>query len=304
MCIDTVQTGRRIDNFLLGHFSGVPRSRVYQMIRKGEVRVNSGRVAPAYRLQAGDRVRLPPLTITRREDAALVPDAFGHDWKHWILHEDDGLLVLNKPSGLAVHGGTALSFGVIDILQQRHPAGRGLQLVHRLDRATSGCLLVAKDLQTLRHLHALLRAGQVQKQYLVLLRGHLPSAEARVEFPLDSSARRAGERHVAVSAAGKHATTRFKAIRTIGKATLALASIATGRTHQIRVHAAHSGYPVAGDDKYGDRQFNRELRRQGLRRLFLHASRIQIDRSGGGLSVDAPLPADLGRLLDNYAKAC
>lgn len=301
--IETVQAGRRIDNFLLAYFTGVPRSRVYQMIRKGEVRVDGGRISPAYRLREGDRVRLPPVTVTQRVDEARVPDAVGQDMGQWILYEDDRLIVLNKPSGLAVHSGTAVSYGVIDILQQRHPAGGTLQLVHRLDRETSGCLLVAKDSATLRRLHHLLRSGGVQKHYLVLLRGHLASPEVCVDAALDRTARRGGKRHVAVSEAGKQAITRFKAIRRIVKSTLAIASIATGRTHQIRVHAAHLAHPVAGDCKYGDRQFNRELKRHGLQRLFLHASRIHIVETGNsGLNVDAPLPPDLSRFLDNYER--
>ena len=293
--IEPAQAERRLDNFLFGRLRDVPKSRVYRMIRTGEVRVNGGRVRPEYRLRPGDRLRLPPL-VRDEERVPQVPPAAAQQVLAGVIHEDTELLVLNKPSGMPVHSGTHRSFGVIDALRAVHPAGASLQLVHRLDRDTSGCLLVAKNVACLRRLHDQIRAGEMVKQYVTLLKGRLGS-EIAVDEPLDTNARRGGER-VVRTGEGKQSLTRFKPVRQYRDATLVNATILTGRTHQIRVHAASAGHPVAGDGKYGDRDFNRGMRGLGLKRLFLHASRIRIPGSGRlSAGIDAPLPAELSDLL-------
>jgi 23S rRNA pseudouridine955/2504/2580 synthase len=294
--IEPEQGQRRLDNFLFGRLRDVPKSRVYRMIRTGEVRVNGGRVRPEYRLQPGDRLRLPPL-VRDEERTPRVPPGVAREIMDAVIHEDPELLVLNKPCGIPVHSGTRRSFGVIDALRAVHPAGAALQLVHRLDRDTSGCLLVAKNAASLRRLHGQIRDGEMTKQYVALLRGRLPG-ELEMDESLDTHARRGGGRVVKVGA-GKASLTRFKPVRHFRNATLANATILTGRTHQIRVHAAAAGHPVAGDGKYGDRGFNRELRELGLKRLFLHASRVRIPGAGGRLSsgIDAPLPQELRDFL-------
>jgi len=293
--IESAQADRRLDNFLFGRLRDVPKSRVYRMIRTGEVRVNGGRVRPEYRLQPGDRLRLPPLTRDE-ERTPQVPPAAARQVLDSVIYEDAGLLVLNKPSGMPVHSGTRRAFGVIDALRAVHPTGAALQLVHRLDRDTSGCLLIAKDVACLRRLHAQIREGEMVKQYIVLLKGDL-GGELVMDESLDTNARRGRERVVKVGE-GKQSLTRFKPVRRFRNATLANATILTGRTHQIRVHAASAEHPVAGDAKYGDRDFNRALRTLGLKRLFLHASRIRIPGEGrlaGG--IDAPLPPELSEFL-------
>lgn len=299
--IEPDQDGRRLDNFLRARFHDIPKSRIYQMIRKGEVRVNGGRVDPAHKLQSGDRVRLPP--VGRQEPGPRPsPESF-RDVHTPILYEDAELLVIDKPSGIPVHGGTGRPFGIIDVLRHVHPSGGTLQLVHRLDQETSGCLLLAKTHTCLRRLHQLLRDGLVEKQYTALLKGRLGENPVDVDLPLRRGARRGGERLVETSAEGKSARTRFTIARRLSNATLAHVHIATGRTHQIRVHASQIGHPVAGDHRYGDREFNRELRPLGLRRLFLHASAIRIPRpySRPPLVVETPLPEELRRFLDSYA---
>ena len=299
--IEPDQDGRRIDNFLRARFRDVAKSRIYQMIRKGEVRVNGGRIKPDYKLQSGDRLRLPPVGRAEQGRRAPPPDAL-RDISAPVLYEDEELLVINKPSGIPVHGGTGRSFGIIDVLRHTHPAGATLQLVHRLDQDTSGCLLLAKTHSCLRRLHGHLREGRVEKQYTALLKGRLGEKTVSVDLPLRRGARRGGERLVETSAEGKAARTRFNLVRRFRDATLAKIEIATGRTHQIRVHAGLIGHPVAGDHRYGDRDFNRQLRPLGLRRLFLHASRVRIPRPGrsAALAVEAPLPEDLQVFLDSY----
>jgi 23S rRNA pseudouridine955/2504/2580 synthase len=298
--IETVHADRRLDNFLFSHLRDVPKSRVYRMIRTGEVRVNGGRVRPEYRLRAGDRLRVPPLS---REEQRLpeVPAPVARLVLEAVIYEDPELLVLNKPCGMPVHSGTRRSFGVIDALRAAHPAGAALQLVHRLDRDTSGCLLIAKDSGCLRRLHRQIRDGEMVKQYLALLRGRLAS-ELLMDEALDTQARRGGARVVRIGS-GKPSLTRFKPVRQFRDATLANATIMTGRTHQIRAHAAGAGHPVAGDGKYGDREFNRRLRELGLKRLFLHASRVRLPGAGGRLAegIDAPLPAELSDPLRRLA---
>ncbi|MGL5532303.1 MAG: 23S rRNA pseudouridine(955/2504/2580) synthase RluC, partial [Plesiomonas shigelloides] len=246
------EAGQRIDNYLRTRLKGVPKSLLYRILRKGEVRVNKKRIKPEYKLQAGDEVRVPPIRVSEKEDApvsakltrvAALADC--------ILYEDDGLIVLNKPSGTAVHGGSGLSFGVIEGLRALRPEARFLELVHRLDRDTSGILLVAKKRSVLRDLHEQLRVKTVQKDYLALVRGQWQKHCKVVQAPLMKNVLQSGERIVRVSAEGKPSETRFEVVERFEQATLVKASPVTGRTHQIRVHTLHAGHPIAFDDKYG-----------------------------------------------------
>lgn len=299
--------GQRIDNFLARELRGVPRTRVHRLLRRGEVRVNGGRVRSGTRLSAGDRVRIPPVSMDepmgKRDTGA--PEKLLRQLDAAILHEDKRLLVLNKPSGVAVHGGSGIRWGVIELLRARRPEAPFLELVHRLDRETSGCLLVAKRRSELRRLHAVIREGGLDKRYLALVKGRLPRHPLPVEASLDRNARRQGERTVQVSSTGQYARTLFRRSEIYRGATLADVSVATGRTHQIRVHAAHAGHPLGGDDRYGDDDWNRALRSHGLRRLFLHASSVRWrdPDSGQDLVYHAALPDDLERVLSDLAHA-
>lgn len=265
---------QRLDNFLLGQLKGVPRSHVYRLIRSGQVRVNSGRVRASYRLKLGDRVRVPP--VTRRAPAIPKVPEGGLQWlEDRVLSEDSRLLVLDKPSGMAVHAGTGVDFGCIEALRSLRPSCPALDLVHRLDRGTSGCLLVAKRRSALRRLHALLRNGGMEKRYLTLLQGSWQHGHTDVDAPLSTRRQPNGESFAVVEESGKPALSRFRVIEGYGSlATLMEVSIATGRTHQIRAHAAYMGHPVAGDDRYGDDEFNGRLLKRGLRRIFLHAHAV------------------------------
>ncbi len=269
--------GQRIDNFLRHQLKGAPKTLIYRILRKGEVRVNRGRVKPEYRIRAGDTVRIPPLRLAEPDEPAPVAASMLERLEHAILHEDRALIVLNKPAGIAVHGGSGLSFGVIEALRQLRPEARELELVHRLDRDTSGLLMVAKKRSMLRHLHEALRNDGVDKRYLALVKGHWDSSRKQVSAPLLKNTLRSGERMVEVNAEGKEALTLFRVVRRFGSfATLVEASPVTGRTHQIRVHARHAGHPIAGDSKYGDDLFSRAVRELGGRRLFLHACSLQV----------------------------
>jgi 23S rRNA pseudouridine955/2504/2580 synthase len=294
--------GQRIDNFLLGRMKGVPRSHLYRVLRRGEVRVNKGRVQPSYRLRAGDLVRIPPMRVA---ESAPVEGPSGPELGRLagaILYEDDRVIVVNKPSGLAVHGGSGLSYGLIEVMRALRPKTQELELVHRLDRDTSGCLLVSKRRSALRELHRLLRSRAVHKRYIALLAGALPEPETIARAPLRKNVLRSGERVVRVDQAdGKPAETIFRCLRSMGALTLVEAEPVTGRTHQIRVHAAHLGAPVAGDEKYGREEVNRRLRSAGLKRLFLHASALsfQPDYSADPVRVVAPLPPELEGVIAN-----
>ena len=309
--VDSESVGQRIDNFLVRHLKGVPRSHLYRVLRRGEVRVNKGRVKADYRLQAGDLVRLPPLRMSVPTQPVRAPERSLARLAAAVLFEDERLLVIDKPAGLAVHGGSGLSYGLIENLRQLRP-GAELELVHRLDRDTSGCLLISKRRSTLRDLHQLLRDGDVEKRYLALILGDLPSRTLTVDAPLAKHGQSGGERVVKVDrAAGKPARTLFKRLRRfvcngplseatgLGVVTLVEASLLTGRTHQIRVHAAHLGAPLAGDPKYGDFEANRRLKAVGLDRLFLHAGTLSFCASymEQQLRVDAPLPPELEQVL-------
>jgi len=291
--------GQRIDNFLMRRLKGVPRSVIYRILRRGEVRVNAGRIGPDYRLAAGDQVRVPPVRTAAERPAAQPAAGLSATLAASILYEDDRLLVVNKPAGLAVHGGSGLSYGVIEALRALRPGERELELVHRLDRDTSGCLMLAKRRSLLRLLHSLQREGRIEKRYLALLAGRWRRGAARVDAPLRKSVLQGGERMVKVAADGKEAVTEFRVVQRYADCTLVEAGLVTGRTHQIRVHAAHLGTPILGDAKYGDAEANRRYRQLGLRRLFLHAAALVIHWPGEEppLRVDAPLDPDLAQFV-------
>lgn len=294
------EAGQRIDNFLLKILKGVPKSMIYRIVRKGEVRVNKKRIKPDYKLLSGDEVRVPPVRVAERDE---VPVSAKLDkvaaLADCILYEDDHLLILNKPSGTAVHGGSGLSFGVIEGLRALRPEARFLELVHRLDRDTSGVLLVAKKRSALRSLHEQLRLKGMQKDYLALVRGEWQSHCKVVQAPLLKNILQSGERIVRVNAEGKPSETRFKIEERYEFATLVKASPVTGRTHQIRVHAQYAGHPIAFDDRYGDREFDGQLAGTGLNRLFLHAAALRFEHPGTGetMRVEAPLDLKLRNCL-------
>ncbi|AUX93077.1 23S rRNA pseudouridine(955/2504/2580) synthase RluC [Mixta gaviniae] len=300
VAISEEEAGQRIDNFLRTQLKGVPKSMIYRILRKGEVRVNKKRIKPEYKLAAGDEVRIPPVRVAEREEAAISPklDRVA-SLAGAILYEDDYILVLNKPSGTAVHGGSGLSFGVIEGLRALRPEARFLELVHRLDRDTSGILLVAKKRSALRSLHEQLREKGMQKDYLALVRGQWPSHLKVVQAPLLKNILQSGERVVRVSSEGKPSETRFKVEERYAHATLVKASPVTGRTHQIRVHTLHAGHPIAFDDRYGEREFDKQLASTGLRRLFLHAAALSFTHphSGDRMRMEAPLDDELKQCL-------
>ncbi len=290
--------GVRVDNFVARALKGVPRSRIYRLLRRGEVRVNGGRAKPARRLEAGDEVRLPPVAVASEPKAAARPrDAA---WlKAAVVYDDDRLLVVAKPSGLAVHGGSGIALGLIETLRALRPDAPYLELVHRLDRSTSGCLVVAKRRSELRRVHALLREGAVDKRYLALVRGRWELGAVVCDAPLATWQRKSGERTVGVDADGKAAQTAFSLVQSFPEASLVEARPLTGRTHQIRVHAAYLGHPLAGDARYGDAAFDKAMQALGLERLFLHASSLAFERAdGSAFMASAPLPADLRDVLN------
>jgi len=301
--IDVDSQGQRLDNFLIRILKGVPRSHVYRLIRSGQVRVNSGRVRAGYRLKQGDRVRVPP--VARNPPVRSPVPGQTLQWlAERILYEDSRILLLDKPAGMAVHGGSGIAFGCIEALRALKPSLHQADLVHRLDRGTSGCLVVSKRRSALRQLHAVLREGGMEKRYLALVRGQWQHGQIDIEQPL-STERRGGERYVRVHPEGKPARTRFAVIEPLGSvATLMEVVIETGRTHQIRVHAAHAGHPIAGDTRYGRRRFNAELSALGLRRLFLHAHAVEFvwPRSEAVCAVSAPLPEALSAVLDTLRR--
>lgn len=273
--------GQRIDNFLRTRLKGVPKSMIYRIIRKGEVRVNKKRIKPEYKLQPNDIVRVPPVRVSETE--AISPSANLDSVKALetqIIYEDNYLMVINKPSGMAVHGGSGLSFGLIEGLRAIRPDSKFLELVHRLDRDTSGCLLVAKKRSTLKNLHEQLRLKTMQKDYHALVAGAWPRSTKVVNAPLLKNTLSSGERVVRVDEEGKQSQTRFKIIQRYEHGTLIQASPVTGRTHQIRVHTLHAGHPIACDDKYGDKEFTQRMNGLGLRRLFLHAAKLKFYNPG------------------------
>ncbi|WP_311755209.1 23S rRNA pseudouridine(955/2504/2580) synthase RluC [Proteus terrae] len=298
--IDGDEAGQRIDNFLLARLKGVPKSMIYRIIRKGEVRVNKGRIKPEYKINAGDSIRIPPVRVSEKEEIAVSPKLDKVSaLADCILYEDDHLMLINKPSGTAVHGGSGLSFGVIEGLRALRPEARFLELVHRLDRDTSGVLLIAKKRSALRALHEQLRLKQMQKDYLALVRGQWQSHTKVVQAPLLKNILQSGERVVKVSNEGKPSETSFKVEERFEFATLVKASPVTGRTHQIRVHTLHAGHPIAFDDRYGDRDFDAQLVGTKLKRLFLHASSLTFTHPSTGeqMRIEAPMDNQLRHCL-------
>jgi 23S rRNA pseudouridine955/2504/2580 synthase len=286
--------GQRIDNFLSRHLKGVPKSHIYRILRSGEVRVNKKRVDQTYRLAFGDWVRIPPVRLAERQESAHVPSA-----EFPVLFEDDARLVIDKHAGVAVHGGSGVSFGVIEQLRASRPEARFLELVHRLDRETSGVLLLAKKRSALVGLHAQMRDGKTDKRYLALVLGQWKNAKQHVRLPLHKFTRPDGERRVMVREDGQESHTLFALQQACGEFSLLEAQLKTGRTHQIRVHLAHLGFPIAGDDKYGDFARNKELAKQGLKRMFLHAHAIGFTHplTGESLRVVTGLPKELEKFV-------
>lgn len=295
--IDDDRAGQRIDNFLRNELPGVPKSRVYRILRRGEVRVNGGRVRAEYKLQEGDEVRIPPARI--RLEGAPPPEKQAAGMLENVIYEDKRLLVINKPTGVAVHGGSGISHGVIELLRHARSDLKDLALVHRIDRETSGCLVMAKRRSALRELHERFREGQVEKNYLALVTGNWQLGEQLIDAPLWVQHRQNGERHVVVNSKnGKPAQTQVALSRLYGAYSLLQCAPLTGRTHQIRVHLDHLEFSIIGDERYGDDDANRKARKNGLRRLFLHAQSIAFpDKSGNELHFTAPLAADLEHFL-------
>ena len=296
--------GQRIDNFLRTQLKGVPKTLIYRILRKGEVRVNKGRIKPEYKIQAGDIVRVPPLRLPERDEPVPLAQGLLERLDAAIIYEDKALIVLNKPAGIAVHGGSGLSFGVIEALRQLRPDAKELELVHRLDRDTSGLLMVAKKRSMLRHLHQELRGDGVDKRYMALVRGRWDTSKKQVNAPLLKNTLRSGERMVEVTEEGKDALTLFRVLRRFGDfATLVEAKPVTGRTHQIRVHARHAGHSIAGDNKYGDEEFSSVIRDLGGKRLFLHAYALKVPLPDGGqLSLEAPVDDLWARTLERLGE--
>lgn len=290
--------GQRLDNWLATRLKGVPKSHVYRLLRTGQVRVNGGRAKPGYRLEAGDEIRVPPVRQAPGNQVPRAERSLLESLSAAVLYEDESLLVLDKPAGLPVHAGSGVRLGLIEALNQARP-DQQLDLVHRLDRETSGCLVIAKQRDALGELHGLLRHGEVTKQYLLLARGRWAGGPRTVDAPLATDRMRSGERMVEVSDTGRRAATHFEPLEVHEETTLVRATLDTGRKHQIRVHAAHAGHPVAGDRKYGDDSFNRRMKALGLRRVFLHAQRMAFRLSDGReVDVSAPLPEELKLVLD------
>lgn len=299
--INQEQVGQRLDNFLITRLKGVPKSRIYRLIRKGEVRVNKGRIGIKYRLVFGDKVRIPPVRVAASNQTLFINTALRNSLENEIIFEDDGLIALNKPSGFAVHGGTGINSGIIEALRFIRPKAHFLELVHRLDKETSGCLLIAKKSSILRIMHQLFSGTQVNKTYLALVAGCWQSKKQQVDAPLLKNIAKSGERVVVVSKAGKQAQTFFKRIQRFQNATLVEASPKTGRTHQIRVHAAYLGYPIIADNRYGDSAVNQQFKQKGYHRLFLHAKKLTFPHPDTKeiITFEAPLPSSLITLLNH-----
>ncbi len=320
LTIGPEDAGQRIDNFLLRICKGVPKSHVYQVLRSGQVRVNKGRIAQTYRLVEGDLVRVPPMRMAAGADtgargAAGSASAGGEGRipaaEFPVLLEDDAILIIDKPAGVAVHGGSGVSFGVIEQLRAARPHAKFLELVHRLDRETSGVLVLAKKRSALVNLHEQIRdGGGMDKRYLALVHGDWQNKRQHVKLPLFKYTAADGERRVRVQADGLASHTIFNLLRKYGDYALLEAELKTGRTHQIRVHLASSGFPIVGDDKYGDFALNKQLQKAGnghaaLKRMFLHAFRLAFAHplTGDPVSVEAPLPAECRRFLDSLLPA-
>ena len=284
------EAGQRIDNYLLARLKGVPKSHVYRILRSGEVRINSKRAEASQKVVAGDRIRIPPVRVAERNDDVPAPH-----FRLPILFEDDAFVAIDKPSGLAVHGGSGVAHGVIESLRSMRPEARFLELVHRLDRETSGVLLVAKKRSSLTALHEMMRERVMDKRYLAGVRGRFRNETQRVTLALAKRVTAEGDKRVSVSAGGQEAETIFRRVARGEEFSLLEAQLLTGRTHQIRVHLAHLKHPVLGDDKYGDFDLNKRLRKEGLTRMFLHAASLAFSHplTGAPVRLESPLPADL-----------
>ncbi len=297
--IDEERAGQRIDNFLLSQLKGAPKSLVYRILRRGEVRVNKGRVKAQYRLKAGDVVRIPPVRLAPESEAPVPGKSVLERIERSVIFEDERLIALNKPSGIAVHGGSGINYGVIEAMRVLRPDVKDLELVHRLDRETSGCLLISKKRSALRELHEKLRNNGMDKRYLALVQGKWKGGERDINAPLRKNVMSSGERIVRVSPDGKEALSRFIPKQRFKEATLMEVKLFTGRTHQIRVHGQYAGHPLAGDGKYGDKEFNQAMKANGLKRMFLHAYRLSFEWGDGVLKLEAPLDDELQQVLDS-----
>ncbi|HEX5125339.1 MAG TPA: RluA family pseudouridine synthase [Rhodocyclaceae bacterium] len=297
ICIGEEEVGQRIDNFLLRECKGVPKSHIYRILRSGEVRVNGGRIDQTYRLAMGDAVRIPPVRVAERQALATIPVAAQRNLD--VVFEDDSLLVINKPAGLAVHGGSGISYGVIEQLRQQRPTARFLELVHRLDRDTSGLLIVAKRRAALTAMQDMMRAGTVEKRYVAMVSGRWANPLQHIRSALHKYLTEDGERRVSVSTNGKPSHSIVRLVKRWEQFSLVEVELKTGRTHQIRVHLQSVGFPLLGDDKYGDFPLNKILAKQGLQRMFLHSAVLRFNHPSSNLllSLKAPLPDDLSRWI-------
>lgn len=290
--------GQRVDNFLLKMCKGVPHSHIYRILRSGEVRVNKGRIQADYRLQLGDQVRIPPIRVAQREEKPVAPAR-----EFPVVFEDEAVLVIDKPAGVAVHGGSGVSFGVIEQLRRAHPQAKFLELAHRLDRETSGLLIIGKKRSALVRLQDEFREGGMGKRYFALVKGRWLNQSQHIRQPLYKYLIENGERRVRVDAEGKSAHSIVRLVKRWrtgqGYFSLVEVELKTGRTHQIRVHLTHAGFPLLGDDKYGDFALNKELQRLGLKRMFLHAAKLDLKHpvSGESLALEAPLPPELAEFI-------
>lgn len=288
--IDENNDGQRIDNFLVTFLKGVPKGKIYNLLRKGEIRVNKKRTKPDYRLVNEDVIRIAPIMVTEQSEKPAVAEGLKKDIEQRIVYEDKGLMVVNKPSGLAVHGGSGLSFGLVEVVRQMRPQEKFIELVHRLDRDTSGLIMIAKKRSVLKILHAALREKEgVQKTYHALVLGSWPKRKLQVNAPLLKNELKSGERVVKVHADGKESLTRFKVLRWFDGYSLVECEPVTGRTHQIRVHAQFAGYPIVGDDKYTPNEANAIAKQLGFKRLCLHAAKLEIQYNDDVLVLEAPI---------------
>jgi 23S rRNA pseudouridine955/2504/2580 synthase len=300
--ISADNAGQRIDNFLIRYFGKIPKSRVYQMLRKGEVRINSGRIKQTYKLVEGDILRVPPVYID--EQGQTIPSrSLQQRIADSIIFEDEGLIIINKPAGIVVHSGSGQSHGVIEAFRAMGDTYKKLELVHRLDKDTSGCLMLAKSIPILRQLHAAMNKNEIAKSYSALLAGRIADKKITIDAPLSKNSVSSGERIVTIDENGKSAVTKLSRERVFQSATLVNIQLITGRTHQIRVHSASIEHPVIGDMKYGDRIINREYKKLGLKRMFLHAKRLNFISpvTQQSLSIDAPLEPELCQFLEKLA---
>lgn len=300
--ISADNAGQRIDNFLIRYFGKIPKSRVYQMLRKGEVRINSGRIKQTYKLVEGDILRVPPVYLD--EQGQSIPSrSLQQRITDSIIFEDEGLIIINKPAGIVVHSGSGQSHGVIEAFRAMGDTYKKLELVHRLDKDTSGCLMLAKSIPILRQLHTAMIKDEIAKSYSALLAGRIADKKITIDAPLSKNSVSSGERIVTIDENGKSAVTKLSRERVFQSATLVNIQLITGRTHQIRVHSASIEHPVIGDMKYGDRIINREYKKLGLKRMFLHAKRLNFISpvTQQSLSIDAPLEPKLCQFLEKLA---